>query len=193
MRWLAALILRLLGWQTVYTPAPGPKSVVAVYPHTSNWDFPLGVLFKSKHRMAIKWAGKDSLFRGPMKPLFLWLGGVPINRRERTGMIAQLSAAFSRSERLCVCIAPEGTRAHTDHWKTGFYRLALAAQVPLGLAFIDYGKKRIGVERWIELSGDEAADLALLRAYYADMVGRHPQNAGEIRFKAQSEGRSTTM
>ncbi len=184
MRWLAALILRLLGWETVCTPAPGRKAVVAVYPHTSNWDFPLGVLFKAKHCLVMKWAGKDSLFRWPLKPLSLWLGGIPINRRERTGMTAQLAAAFARSASLYVCIAPEGTRARTDHWKTGFYHLALAAQVPVGLAFIDYGSKRIGVERWIELSGDEAADLELLRGYYADKRGRYPENAGEIHFKA---------
>ena len=184
MRWLAALVLRLIGWQTVYVPAPGPQAVIVVYPHTSNWDFPLGLLFKAKHRVRMQWAGKDSLFRWPFKPLSLWLGGIPINRRQRTGMIAQLTDAFARNPNLYVCIAPEGTRARTDHWKTGFYRLARAARVPLGLAFIDYGSKRIGIERWIDLSGDEEADLAVLRAYYADKHGRYPEKAGEIRFKS---------
>ena len=184
MRWLAAALLRSLGWRTVYTPPPGPKSVVVVYPHTSNWDFPLGVLFKCKHRMVMSWAGKDTLFRWPLKSFFVWLGGVPINRRKRSGMIAQLANAFATSASLCLCIAPEGTRARTDHWKTGFYRLALAAEVPVGLAFIDYGTKRVGVERWISLSGNEAADLALIRAYYAGVRARHPQLAGEIRFKS---------
>ncbi len=183
MHRLAALVLRLLGWQSVYTPPPGPKSVVLVYPHTSNWDFPLGVLFKAKHRVSINWAGKDTLFRWPLKGLLLWLGGVPINRRERSGTIRQLVDAFGRSESVCMCITPEGTRAHVDHWKTGFYQLALAVDAPLGLGFIDYGRKRIGIERWVRLSGDEARDLALFRDYYADKTGHYPENAGAIRFR----------
>ena len=180
---LAGLLLRLIGWRGVYVAPPGPKSVVMVYPHTSNWDFPIGVLFRAWSGLFIHWAGKDTLFRGPLRALFLWLGGVPINRRERTGMIAQLAAQFARNASFHICITPEGTRGHTDHLKSGFYRLATEAGVPLGLGFIDYGAKRVGVERWITLSGDEAADLALLRAYYADIKPLYPGKAGEFRFR----------
>ncbi len=180
---LATLILRLIGWTSVYTPPPGPKAVVIVYPHTSNWDFPLGLLFRYRHGVFMHWAGKDSLFRWPLRSLFLRLGGIPINRRERTGMIAQLVAAFERNDSFQICITPEGTRSRTDCWKSGFYRLAIAAKVPVGLGMIDYGKKRLGVERWITLTGDEGADLALLRDYYADKAGLYPDKVGEIRFK----------
>ncbi|MBL8414442.1 MAG: 1-acyl-sn-glycerol-3-phosphate acyltransferase [Propionivibrio sp.] len=180
---MAALILRLIGWRSVFVPPPGPKSVVLVYPHTSNWDFPLGVLFKARHRMILNWAGKDSLFRWPLKGFFIWLGGVPINRRENTGMIRQLIDIFAQSESFCMCITPEGTRSRSEHWKTGFYRLALATGVPVGLGFIDYGNRRIGVERWISLTGDEETDLALFRTYYADKSGCYPEKAGDIRFK----------
>jgi len=130
---LAALNLRLIGWRTVFVPPPGPKSVVLVYPHTSNWDFPLGVLFKARHRMILNWAGKDSLFRWPLKGFFIWLGGVPISRRENTGMIRQLIDIFAQSVSFCICITPEGTRSKSEHWKTGFYQLALATGVPVGL------------------------------------------------------------
>ena len=183
MRKLAALILRLFGWRSVLTPPPGPKSVILVYPHTSNWDFPLGVLFKTKHGMTLNWAGKDSLFRGPLKHFFYAQGGVPINRREASGMIGQLLAAFERNPEFHICITPEGTRGKTDHWKTGFYRLALAAKVPLGLGFMDYSQKCVGIERWVSLSGDEEADLQMLRDYYADKTGRRPAQEGEIRFQ----------
>ena len=187
---LADLILRLLGWRTVLEPPPGPKTVIVFYPHTSNWDFPFGVLFRARHRIPIHWAGKDTMFRGPLRPLFLALGGVPINRRERTGMVAQMAGEFARRERFNLCIAPEGTRKKTDHWKSGFYRLALAADVPVGLAFIDYARKEVGIGRWIVLSGDETADLARCRAFYADKAAYAPEKAGEIRFAArQGEGR----
>jgi len=183
MRWLAAFILRLIGWRTVYTVPPGPKAVVIVYPHTSNWDFPIGMLFKMRHGVDLHWAGKDTLFRGPMNVLFRCLGGVPINRREATGMIRQLTEAYALKESFSICIAPEGTRSKSDHWKTGFYRLALSTGLPLGLGFIDYGSKCAGIARWVTLSGDEAADLAMLRAYYADKKGLYPEKAGDIRFR----------
>ena len=183
MRRFAAFILGLLGWNTVYAEPPGPKSVVLVYPHTSNWDFPLGILFKACHGVNFHWAGKDSLFRWPLKSLFVRLGGVPINRREATGMIQQLVDVFAQNEQFCICIAPEGTRAKSDHWKTGFYRLALAANVPVGLGFIDYRTKTAGIAQWVTLSGDEKTDLAMLRDFYADKIGLYPENAGDIRFK----------
>ena len=180
---LAAWLLHLAGWRTVCVPPPGPKSVVVVYPHTSNWDFIIGMLWRTKYQVTLHWAGKDTLFRRPFRRLFIKLGGVPINRRERTGMIAQLVAIYAARATFHLCITPEGTRSRTDHWKSGFYRLALAADVPVGLGFIDFARKEAGIERWVRLSGDEAADLALLREYYAGKQGRRPALAGEIRFK----------
>ena len=104
----------------------------------------IGALWRAKHQVFINWAGKDTLFRWPLKSFFLWHGGVPINRRERTGMIEQLLQAFATRDRFHMCFTPEGTRSKTDHWKSGFYRLALAAKVPVGLGFIDYGHKQVG-------------------------------------------------
>lgn len=183
---LAALLLRLIGWRSDYVPPPGPKAVVVFYPHTSNWDFPLGILFRARYGIDARWAGKDSLFRGPLRRVFLSMGGIPINRREPSGIVAALVDAFAQHDRLMICIAPEGTRSKTDHWKSGFYRLAQAAQVPVGLAYVDYRNKRIGLERWVELSGDAAEDLAQIAAGYADACGRYPDKAAPIRFKPQA-------
>jgi 1-acyl-sn-glycerol-3-phosphate acyltransferase len=184
MRLLATFIYRLIGWRSVFVPPPGPKSVLLVYPHTSNWDFPLGVLFNAKHPIFIHWAGKDTLFRGLMGVIARALGGVAINRREHTGMVGQLVKVFAESESFHLCVTPEGTRSKTDHWKSGFYRLALEAKVPVGLGFFDYRNKCVGVERWVTLSGNEEADLAMLREYYADKTGCYPEKAGDIRFKS---------
>ena len=182
---LSRLILRIIGWRTVFTPPPGPKWILLAYPHTSNWDFPLGLLLSAQHRVFIHWAGKDTLFRWPLGRIFLWLGGVPINRREPNGMIAQLAKVFKEREDFHLCITPEGTRKKTEYWKSGFYHLAMETGVPVGLGFIDYQDKRIGVERWVTLSGNEQADLDLFQQYYADKVGRYPENVGDIRFKAR--------
>ena len=183
LRRLSSLILHFIGWQPVLAPPPSPKSVVLVYPHTSNWDFPLGMLFRFWCGIRFHWAGKDSLFRGPLAWLFVRLGGIPINRREPNGTIARLAEAFARKETIHLCIAPEGTRARVEHWKSGFYHLARSVGVPVGLGFIDYRGKRIGVECWIELTGDKAQDMARIRACYAGISALRAENASPVRLK----------
>ena len=179
---LSRALLGLFGWQVVLVPPPVPKAVVIFYPHTSNWDFIIGILARTAVAIPIGFIGKDSLFRPPFGGLFRRLGGIPVNRRERTGFVAQLAALFAQRDSLYLAIAPEGTRAKTDHWKSGFYRVALAAGAPLGLAFIDYPRREIGIEVWLALTGNEAEDLARIRAAYAGRHGRRPQLEGEIRF-----------
>ena len=180
---LCRALLGLFGWRVLLVPPPVPKAVVIFYPHTSNWDFPIGVLARAAVAIPIGFIGKDSLFRPPFGGLFRWLGGIPVNRRERTGFVAALAALFTRRDSLYLAIAPEGTRARRDHWKSGFYRVALAAGVPLGLAFIDYPRREVGILGWLALTGNEAEDLAQLRALYAGKRGRIAENAGDIRFK----------
>lgn len=182
MQRLAGWLLGLFGWSVEAEPPPGPKCVVIFYPHTSNWDFIIGMVARSAMRLPIQWAGKDTLFRWPMGGIFRWLGGIPVNRRERTGLTARLADEFAQRRRFYLAITPEGTRSRTDGWKSGFYHLALAAKVPLGLAYIDYPQKRVGIGAYIELTGDERADLDALRRFYAGKTGKHAANQGEIRF-----------
>ncbi|MCX7176322.1 MAG: lysophospholipid acyltransferase family protein [Proteobacteria bacterium] len=184
-RWL----LRLFGWKVVYVPPPGPKAVVIVYPHTSNWDFPIGVLARATIRLPIRFAAKDSLFRWPFGALFRWLGGIPVDRSKRTGFTTQMVAEFERHERFYLAIAPEGTRRATSELKSGFYRLALAAQVPLACAFIDYAHREVGIRDYLALSGDESADLKQISGVYAGRRGRYPAQEGRIAFAAKSAPR----
>jgi 1-acyl-sn-glycerol-3-phosphate acyltransferase len=179
----AAATLRAFGWRIAWSPPPGPKSVVAVYPHTSNWDFPLGVLCRHAIALDAQWMGKDSLFKGPAGPIMRALGGISIDRSAAHGVTAGIVRRFQRSERLSLVITPEGTRAHRPYLKSGFYRIALAADVPCGLGFIDYGTRTVGVDTWVRFTGDEARDLETLRAFYAGKRGRHPANAGTIAFR----------
>lgn len=179
---MARALLRLLGWTVVCAPPPGPKAVIVFYPHTSNLDFLVGVLARRALGLTIAFAAKDTLFRAPFGTLFRRLGGIPVNRRERTGFVTQLAARFAAADSLYLAIAPEGTRRRTDGWKSGFYHLAMRAGVPLGLGFIDYGRKEIGIGDWIVPSGDAVADTALLREFYAAKRGRHPAQAAPVRW-----------
>ncbi len=184
---LARALLRLFGWRVDVPWPPFAKAVVVVYPHTSNWDFVIGYLAKTAVGLPVLWVGKDTLFRWPVAGLLRRMGGIPVNRRERTGLTAQLAREFERRPRLWLAIAPEGTRAYVDHLKSGFYRLALEAHVPLGLAFIDYRQRVVGLDTYLTLTGDEEADLARIRAAYAGKVARYPAQAGAIRFHRDAD------
>lgn len=178
VRWLAAL-----GWTFRYVPPPGPKAVVIFYPHTSNWDFPLGLLARWASRLPLYWVGKHTLFRAPLGALFRRLGGLPVDRRASVGMVDQLREHLESLPTIYLAIAPEGTRSRVEAWKTGFYQIARAANVPVGLGFIDYAKREIGIEGWLELSGDTRADLAVIAAAYEGRRGLHHDQAAPIRFR----------
>ena len=180
---LCRFLLRLAGWKVVWVPPPGPRSVVMVYPHTSNWDFIVGILFRFGVGFKVHWAAKDTLFCGPLGWLFRKMGGVAVNRRERTGFVGQLIARFAQEGELHLAIAPESTRKYIDHLKSGFYRIAVGAGVPLGLGYIDYSRRTVGIEEWLSLSCDPAVDLTTLNRYYADKRGYNPAKAGVLRFK----------
>ena len=165
------------------------RAVVVFYPHTSNWDFVIGLLARFGLAIPVIWAGKDNLFQWPFKGLWRALGGIPVNRREHTGFVAFMVAEFARREAMLLVIAPEGTRRRTDYWKSGAYRVALAAQVPLVLAFIDYKAREVGVGGMLRLTGDAAVDFAALRAFYRDKTARHPEQASPMALKPDGESR----
>ncbi len=178
---LARLALRAFGWTCVDLPQRPRRAVMVVYPHTSNWDFPLGLLFKVAVSLDVNWVGKDALFRGPFGPLMRWLGGIPVNRRQHTGFVERMAAELRSREQFLIAIAPEGTRGLTPGWKSGFYRIARAADVPVLLAVIDYARREIGPVASIALTGDEAADMARIADCFRDCRGRRPEMASPIR------------
>ena len=179
----ACTLLQLLGWRRVLAKPPAPHGIIIVYPHTSNWDFLFGVLYKIGVGLPIRWMGKDTLFRWPLRRILLRLGGMPIRRDQRSGFVAALLTEFERSDWLWIVIAPEGTRSFTNHWKSGFYRMAIAGRLPVGLGYIDYATRTVGVDQYLTLSGDEALDFARIRAFYADKRGLRPEMAGTIELR----------
>jgi 1-acyl-sn-glycerol-3-phosphate acyltransferase len=176
-------LLGLLGWTALPAALPGPKGIIVVYPHTSNWDFVIGLLYRFGTGLRANWMGKDSLFRWPVRGLLLRMGGVPVNRRAATGFIGAAIARYRDSDWMWLALAPEGTRAHQDHLKSGFYQIALGADVPCGLGFIDYGTKTVGITRFVRFGGDPGEDLRALRDFYAGKLGRIPAGASDIRFR----------
>jgi 1-acyl-sn-glycerol-3-phosphate acyltransferase len=154
---------------------------MVVYPHTSNWDFPLGLLAKVVLSLDVHWVGKDALFHGPLGPLMRWLGGIPVNRRKHTGFVDRMAEEMRLRERFLLAIAPEGTRGLTLGWKSGFYRIARAADVPVLVAVIDYAHREIGPVASIALTGDETADMARIADCFRDCRGRRPELASPIR------------
>lgn len=175
--------LRLSGWRGVVTPLPAPKGIIVVYPHTSNWDFMVGVFYKVGTGLPARWVGKHTLFRWPLKRLLLHLGGIPIRRDQRSGSVEAMLAEFDKHERMWLAVTPEGTRSRTEYWKSGFYRIALQGKLPVALGYIDYATHTVGIDTYLTLSGDVEADFARIREFYADKRGRVPQNAGAIRLR----------
>lgn len=177
---LARLALRLLGWQCMDVPNRPPRAVLAVYPHTSNWDFPIGLLAATVLGLDARWVGKDTLFRRPFGGLMRWLGGIPVNRSAPAGFVEQVAAEMLRHERFLLAIAPEGTRSLRPGWKSGFYRIARAAGVPVLVGTLDYGQHRAGLLARVDLTGDEDADMAQIAAALDGCRGRRPDLASPI-------------
>lgn len=170
---LCKFCLAVRGWKIEGTPPTAPKYVLIAAPHTSNWDFPLSLAIAFVYRFEMHWMGKDSLFSGWRGPVMRWLGGIPINRASRNNVVAETIAAFNASDRLIIAVPPEGTRAKVTKWKTGFYYIALGANIPIALAFLDYRRKVGGFLSTFSPTGDAEKDIAAIRACYAGITGKY--------------------
>jgi 1-acyl-sn-glycerol-3-phosphate acyltransferase len=181
LRGPARFILKILGWKLIDLPQRPAKAIVIAYPHTSNWDFPVTMLALAALPFGAQWVGKDTMFRGVLGPIMRALGGVAVNRRERTGFVERVVDELRRRESFHLVLATEGTRSLRPGWKSGFYRIAVAAGVPIIMATVDYGKREVGLLASIELSGDEDADMARIAACYEGRTGYRHENASPIR------------
>jgi 1-acyl-sn-glycerol-3-phosphate acyltransferase len=131
--------------------------------------------------------GKHTLFDPPFGRLMRWLGGVPVDRRGRQNLVEQAARSIREAPAMCLAVAPSGTRERRDHWKSGFYRIAEAADVPIVCAFLDYGRKVGGLGPSFRPSGDVKADMDLIRAFYTPIEGRVPANKSDIRLPIEDD------
>jgi 1-acyl-sn-glycerol-3-phosphate acyltransferase len=181
-------LFRLIGWKANYYDPGTNKYICVVWPHTSNLDFFIGFIFSRAYPLPNpNFFAKDSLFKGTFGPIWRWLGGIPVVRDRSTNFVDQVAAEFQRRDKIMIAITPEGTRKHTEYWRSGFYYIALAAKTPLVLASMDYSKRLITYGKTLMPTGDLDADLERIREFYAGVMGRHPERQGEIRMKPSSD------
>jgi len=167
-------LLALFGWRVTGELPDRPKLVAIVAPHTSNWDFVVGILVVFALGLRVRFLGKHTLFKPPLGWLMRWLGGTPVVRETPQGAVADAAEMITREERVLLGIAPEGTRSRGTPWRSGFYNIALAAKVPVLPAAFDFGRKSLTLFPLFEPTGDFDADLAKLQALYAGVTGCNP-------------------
>ncbi len=175
LRVLSVSFLKLTGWKVEGTlPVHCIKSVFIAAPHTSNWDLPYTLMVAFSLRLHIYWMGKEQIFKPPFRWLMMWLGGIPVDRQKSSNLVAASVEAIQQADGpLQLVVPPEGTRSNTRYWKTGFYYIAVGAQVPIVMAYMDYEKKVSGLGPVFQPSGDIEADMLRIKAFYAPFKGKN--------------------
>ncbi|MBI4911170.1 MAG: lysophospholipid acyltransferase family protein [Acidobacteria bacterium] len=163
--------LRLGGWRIEGALPEVPKCVTIVAPHTSNWDFLLGVALLFALDLRVSWLGKHALFRRPFDGFLRWLGGIPVDRRVRSGVVGACAEAFAEAPSLMLALSPEGTRKGPGGWRTGFYWIAVAAGVPVFPVAFDFDRHRILFLPLFTPTGDLDQDLPKIQALFEGVRG----------------------
>lgn len=178
--YVARVFLRLTGWKIAGQLPDLPKMVIVGAPHTSNWDFILFLGLAFYLRADPHYMGKAELFRWPFGGFFRWCGGYPVDRAKPQGLVEQMVQAFEENERFLLVITPEGTRHKVRSWKTGFYRIAQGAGVPIVFAYVDGLKKTVGVGPTFILTSEMDKDIKSIQSFFAGFVGVNPHMTSEL-------------
>jgi 1-acyl-sn-glycerol-3-phosphate acyltransferase len=175
LRGASVLFLKITGWKVEGQLAPeAAKSILIAAPHTSNWDLPYTLMVAFALRLTPYWMGKHSLFKAPFGGIMQWLGGIPVQRSQTNNLVAASAEAIRAADGpLQLIVPPEGTRSKTRYWKTGYYYIALAADVPIVMAYMDYSSRRSGLGPIFKPTGNADADMAAIKAFYAPFKGKN--------------------
>lgn len=182
-RLVARIFWTFSRWRLVSEPAPARPTVLIGAPHTSNWDFVFMLAITWRLDMRIRWLGKESLFRGWKGPIMKRLGGIPVDRAAPSGLVDEVLERIRSGEIFGLVVTPDGTRSGHTHWKSGFYRIAREAQLPVTLGYVDRTTMTTGLGPTIELTGDVSRDMDVIRAFYADKSGFRPEHRVEPRLR----------
>ena len=185
MAHLSKLFLKLFGWSHQSSNIPPFKCILIAAPHTSNWDFPMMLVYGFMLNLKYHWLGKHTLFLGPLGLFMRFLGGVPVNRGKKNDYVTLLSNEIKSKEKCILIIPPEGTRARASYWKSGFLHIARKAEVPIVFGNLNYEKKNLTFSKPVlpSLSDDEIIYLA--QVFYRDAKGLHPRNFGPVRLQSK--------
>ncbi|MDR2495918.1 MAG: 1-acyl-sn-glycerol-3-phosphate acyltransferase [Tannerellaceae bacterium] len=175
-KFISKCLLRLAGWRKGTLGEYVPKCVICVAPHTSNWDLIIGKLAYCSVGRKAHFLIKKEWFVFPLNLLFKWLGGIPVDRSRNSSITDRMAKMIAQHSNFHLAVTPEGTRKMADEWKRGFYYIAIKANVPILLAYIDYLKKEVGVKCLFYPTGNADADISAIRACYEGVTARHPRN-----------------
>ena len=176
-RVISKLIFKIIGWKIAGHP-PGKdvkKSIFVAIPHTSNWDFPIGILARSIIGVKITYLMKSTMFRPPFGRFFRMLNGMPVDRSKANNLVDAVVQLYNEKESLHTVIAPEGTRKRVEKLKTGFYYIALGAKIPIIMVAFDYGTKEVRFAEPFYPSGDKEKDFAVIRSFFKGAKGKNPE------------------
>lgn len=173
--WIARGALRISGWRMTGSLPDLPRMVIAAGPHTSNWDFLVGMGAMYAAGFRVSFLGKDTLFRPPLGWLMRWLGGKPVDRSVAHGLVAETIRQIREADQFILALAPEGTRKPTREWRRGFWHIAKGAELPIVLGFFDYGTKTVGFGPII-WPGEVESDMQTIQAFYASRTAKRPEN-----------------
>lgn len=175
MQKISKWIIQKAGWTIRISVGEPEKSVICVAPHTSNWDFIIGKLSYWASGRQANFLMKKSWFFFPIGQLLSAMGGVPIDRSRKNSVTQQIADEFAFHKHFHIAITPEGTRSRVESWKMGFYYIAVKAQVPIQLAYLDYRKKEMGITQIFHPTGDEKADMQVIQNFYKKVNARFPE------------------
>lgn len=176
LHWLGRQILAAGGWRVTGCISGKPHLVLVGGPHTSNWDFVVGIALLLALDLRVHWIGKQSIFRKPFIGLLTWLGGIPVNRSRPEGFVEDIAGQMLAAEAMVIAIAPEGTRSKVAKLKTGFARIARAAGCEVQTITLDFGERCINFGECFSPSADLDGEASQVRAVFARVQPKRPEN-----------------
>lgn len=179
--WIARLIMKLCGWTALDKVTDVSKAVVIAAPHTSNWDALWAIVYVVATQKKLTFFAKHTLFWFPLGTVLRAFGCIPLDRSRATTVVRQAINMFGTNDSFMIALAPEGTRSRASGWKSGFYRIALGAEVPVLVGTIDYQRKEVGIVGRVDLTGDTEHDLQALAQYYEGVQGRWPEKTSPVK------------
>lgn len=174
-RLFGGAVLNLLGWKIRGAFPDIPRFLIVAAPHTSNWDAFIGLAAALRLNLDVRFFAKQEAFKPPLGWILRMLGGIPVDRDSAHGLVGQAIRAFKERDTLVLGITPEGTRKKMPRWKTGFHHIGRAANVPIVLVALDFGRKTIGPIATIDLTEDLSHDLAVIAGHFEGIKGGNPE------------------